>query len=272
MNGTTTPEREIEIVEFTQSRPVSRCGECDGTGKVWDRPDDPSATEIPCPNCDGGSVLGDPQPPKGPRFAVYVDGCFRGACNTRERADQAAAHERDAAETVTERAIRVMKDGLFFAQVEGGDKAETTDEESMVAFVADALRRTYPDKPEDQHFNSAADLVKLATERPDEEQEIQPVGVTWHQSIASMDPVDDISMWHTGGGCLAGGVKLTGTDAYLMVTDEEMGYDTRPDGKVLLGAYPNDDDQEWIEDLSGEADDFAHLIAMVRGAVAHLTN
>lgn len=86
MNGTTTPEREIEIVEMKTTRRV-----IPGTdGKL--------GPERPMTDADG------------PRFCIYVDGAYHGACRTRERADQAAAHERDRDETVTERAIRIIRD------------------------------------------------------------------------------------------------------------------------------------------------------------------
>lgn len=60
-----------------------------------------------------------------------------------------------------------------------------------------------------------------------------------------------------------------------MVTDEEMGYDTRPDGGWLVGVYPDageDTGCEWDDDLSGTADDPAALIAKVAKGVDSLTN
>lgn len=248
MNDTTTiPERDIEIVESKTKRRV-----IPGTsGKL--------GPEEPVTDADG------------PRFSVYVDGAFHGACRTRERAEAAAEKEREKPETVTERAIKVMREGIYLVTDGEGNSFEAADEEAATVCISGLLGGHYPDKPASQNLTAAVDLLKLAVEHPGEKQEIQPIAVEWTASIASMDRVEDISMWHTGGGCLAGGVTLKDTGAHLMVTDDEMGYDTRPDGKVLLGAYPDDEGQEWIEDLSGEADDDADLLIRARKAVEHLT-
>jgi hypothetical protein len=56
-------------------------------------------------------------------FAVWVDGCFKGTCETREKAEKAAAYERGRAEIPEERAVRILKEdprfkGAFWIGVE----------------------------------------------------------------------------------------------------------------------------------------------------------
>jgi hypothetical protein len=181
MTETTTPERDVKIVESKTVRSA-----IPGTGGKLG-PEKPHDDKI-----------------HGPRFSVYVDGAYHGSCRTREKAEKMAEMERNAEETVTERAIRILQ---------------------------------------------AADLG---------------------------DQINTISMWHTGGGCLAAGISLKGDDrGYVMVTDEEMGYDTRPDGGYLVGVYPFDGDDtgvEWDEDRSGEVRSDEDLIVKVRKGVDFLTN
>jgi hypothetical protein len=47
-------------------------------------------------------------------YAIWVDGCFKGSCATREKADQAAAYERERPELPEERAVRILKADLRF--------------------------------------------------------------------------------------------------------------------------------------------------------------
>jgi hypothetical protein len=47
-------------------------------------------------------------------YAVWIDGCFRGTCATRENAEKAAAYERDRAEISEERAVRILKEDPRF--------------------------------------------------------------------------------------------------------------------------------------------------------------
>jgi hypothetical protein len=47
-------------------------------------------------------------------YAVWVDGCFKGTCATVEKADQAAAYERERPELLEERAVRILKDDPRF--------------------------------------------------------------------------------------------------------------------------------------------------------------
>jgi hypothetical protein len=42
-------------------------------------------------------------------FAIWVDGCFKGICKTRENAEKAAAYERERPELPEERAVRILK-------------------------------------------------------------------------------------------------------------------------------------------------------------------
>jgi hypothetical protein len=43
-------------------------------------------------------------------YAVWVDGCFKGSCATRQKAENAAAYERDRPELAEERAVRILKE------------------------------------------------------------------------------------------------------------------------------------------------------------------
>lgn len=47
-------------------------------------------------------------------YAVWVDGCFKGTCETREKAEKAAAYERDRPELTEERAVRILKEDPRF--------------------------------------------------------------------------------------------------------------------------------------------------------------
>lgn len=42
-------------------------------------------------------------------YSVWVDGCFKGICATREKAEKAAAFKRERPELIEERAVRILK-------------------------------------------------------------------------------------------------------------------------------------------------------------------
>jgi hypothetical protein len=48
-------------------------------------------------------------PQDGGSYAVWVDGCFKGICGTREKAKKAAAYERERPEITEGRAVRILK-------------------------------------------------------------------------------------------------------------------------------------------------------------------
>jgi hypothetical protein len=51
---------------------------------------------------------------EGGGYAVWVDGCFKGTCGTREKADKAAAYERERPELTEERAVRILREDPRF--------------------------------------------------------------------------------------------------------------------------------------------------------------
>lgn len=49
-------------------------------------------------------------------YAVWVDGCFKGTCGTLEKAEKAAANERERPEIPEERAVRLLKEDPRFKE------------------------------------------------------------------------------------------------------------------------------------------------------------
>jgi hypothetical protein len=47
-------------------------------------------------------------------YAIWVDGCFKGTCATRENAQKAAAYERERPELIEERAVGILREDPRF--------------------------------------------------------------------------------------------------------------------------------------------------------------